>query len=128
MGISNKIFTINFDKRYFPLPLCTKWIDGRLWELVTPFQYVRDNGETIEVPVGFMTDYASIPLIFYSWIGPPTGEFAPASIIHDFLCFKAKGNYAKADYVFKECMTVLEVPCWKRTIMWLAVRAFHHFQ
>lgn len=108
--------------------------DGcRKWELYTEFDYhVGDEKSdwSIHVPRGFQTDFASIPRIFWS-ILPPDGEYTGAAILHDYIYNqrgKALGpngtdlNRAQADGIFLEAMTVLNVPWWKRTIMYHQVR------
>ena len=121
-------YTLQFDKKYFPLPLIMVFVDGVTWELKSAFEYHRDNGEITRVPIGFLTDGATIPRIFWSWIGSPTGEYTPAAVVHDFCCKEYGSPYHKTDFIFRECMFVLGVPYLKRTIMYLAVRAFHFFQ
>jgi hypothetical protein len=60
-----------------------RWYDRTKWELL------RDYHSTtgIVVPAGFVTDGASVPVLFRSFISP-TGKIFPAAIIHDFLLKK----------------------------------------
>jgi len=126
MDIKN--FTINFDKKYFPFPLCVEWLDGKRWKLLSLFEYHRDTSEVIIVPKDFITDFGSKPVFSWLWVGSPTDEAGPAYIIHDFLCEQLDYPVSRADKIFLECMTVLGVPIWKRMIMYWAVRMFHLFQ
>ena len=118
---------VQLDRTHFPYPLIVHFIDGRMWELVRSFEYIRDNGEVITVPAGFMFDFASIPRIFWSVIGSPTGPYGPAAVIHDFLCVKKPYPYPEIDYIFYEAMKNLDVPYLKRTVMYYAVCLFHLF-
>ncbi|EDQ5128059.1 DUF1353 domain-containing protein, partial [Salmonella enterica] len=77
----------------------------------------------IEVPVGFVTDLATVPRIFWSLL-PPDGEYAKAAIIHDYLYHYPLRNRKESDLIFLDGMKVLGVPKWKRIIMYLAVRIF----
>lgn len=36
------------------------------------------------IPAGFITDFASIPRVFWC-IFPPTGSYAPVAVIHDYV-------------------------------------------
>jgi hypothetical protein len=110
--------------KHFPLPLLVKFIDGEVWELMAPFEYVTKKGEVINVPTKFLSDFASIPRLFWRIIGSPTGRYGPSAIIHDFLYYKKTYTRGKADKIFYEAMGILGVPNWKRSIMHLAVRSF----
>ncbi len=114
---------MNKVKKYFPLPLIVKHIDGEMWELMEPFEYITKKNEVIKVPIGFLSDFASIPRFFYRMIGPPTGRYGPSAIVHDYLYHTKKYTRRKSDAIFLEAMGVLGVPWWKRRTMWLAVRA-----
>lgn len=98
--------------------------DGR-FKLMQPFSYhvgEEDSDNVITVPIGFVTDYASIPSIFYTLIGPPTGRYGKAAVIHDYLYDTQTTTRKEADKIFLEAMKVLKVPWWKRRMMWFAVR------
>ena len=125
MGVD---FQLDLDNKYFPFPLRVEFVDGHTWLLTGDFEYHRDNGEVIKVPVGFQFDFASIPQPFWSWVGSPAGEYGPAALVHDFCCVTATWPISKTDYIFYEAMKVLRVPLWKRTIMYWAVRMFHFFR
>ncbi|ENM4473285.1 DUF1353 domain-containing protein [Salmonella enterica] len=82
-----------------------------------------DNSDVIEVPAGFVTDLASVPRIFWTLL-PPDGKYAKAAMIHDYMYDNALRTKKEADLIFLDGMTVLDVPKWKRTIMYWAVRLF----
>jgi len=113
--------------KHFPLPLDVRFIDGRMWELLAPFEYHRDNGEIIRVFAKFRFDFASIPKPFWSLIGSPTGRYGPAALIHDFLCEYALWPRAKTDRIFLEAMRDCGVPYLKRMIIYYAVRLWSYF-
>lgn len=83
------------------------------------------SGEVIEVPAGFVTDFASVPEPFWS-LEPPLGDAAKAAVVHDLLYATRglAGRYTRArcDGIFREAMGVLNVPWWKRNLLWAAVR------
>lgn len=116
--------------------------NGRKWELLSSFEYFIEDtmdGESIIVPAGFVTDFASIPQIFWS-ILPPTGPWSKAACLHDYLytiggkyqyCINDLGVpcyhlYSKkqTDDMFRDTMKLLGVPAFERNVMWLAVRSF----
>jgi hypothetical protein len=83
-----------------PLELKEEWIDGgklgRLRELATQFGYIDPKGRHWDVPAGFRTDGASIPLFFRALIGRPwTDSYVKAAVIHDFY-IRRKGMSAEA--------------------------------
>jgi hypothetical protein len=80
----------------------------------------------ITVPVGFVTDLASIPWGF-RWILPPNGPYAKAATIHDFM-YENAGHIGwtreYCDLVFLEGMRTLGVAKPVRLMMFCAVRLF----
>lgn len=110
------------------------------WLIAEPLKYevgAEGSGERITVPAGATTDLASIPRVV-SNIFPPDGPWAKAAVIHDWIyvtrgtCFRDGFNgrtrakpytRAEADGILREAMGVLGVPAWKRTVIYLAVRA-----
>jgi len=58
---------------------------------------------SIEVPVGFVTDFASVPRAFWSAL-PPDGEYTYAAILHDYLYWNQATDRATADLVLKAAM------------------------
>jgi hypothetical protein len=111
-------------KDYFPLPLKGAYIGGGKWKLTEPFEY-RDNPLVITVPVGFITDGASIPRFAWGLIGSPwSGRYSRAAVVHDWGYFKQAMPRLTVDRIFLQGMRILGVPRWKRILMYAAVRAF----
>lgn len=115
----------------FTDPLIVRHLDGRRWQVMKEFSYhvgSEDSDEVITVPVGFITDFASIPRLFWSLIGAPTGKYGKAAVIHDYLYYTCGLNTqytrAKCDYIFYEAMQVLGIPFWKRWLMYHSVKMF----
>lgn len=85
--------------------------------------YIANNGDIVLVPVGFVTDGASIPKIFWSIIGSPfTGKYKKPALIHDYLYATHLTSRKRADSIFIEGMKYLGVSRVKRVLMWLAVK------
>ena len=77
----------------------------------------------IDVPAGYVTDLASVPRALWT-VFPPHGRYAKAAIVHDYLYSNAIGSKRWADKVFLEAMGVLDVPKWRKWVMYFAVRLF----
>ena len=75
------------------------------------------------VPAGFVTDFASIPRLFWRVL-PPTGSYGKAAVIHDYLYRTGAFTRSICDGIFLEAMCELGVPGWKRRVMFRAVRLF----
>jgi len=101
-----------------------KQVDDQNWELREMLRY-RANREDFEVPVGQITDFASVPRPFI-WFLPRYGAYTMAAILHDYLwrvrAATGKMRWIEADGVFRKAMRELRVPFLRRWIMWGAVR------
>jgi hypothetical protein len=76
------------------------------------------SGETIIVPIGFRTDFASIPW-FARWQFPTSGKVAKAALLHDYMLLL---NDPRAADAFEEAITVAGVGQPRRWIMATTVR------
>lgn len=100
--------------------------DGKTWVTMRLFGYdvgTENSGDTIEVPVGFMTDFATVPRLFWSLL-PKWGRYGNASVIHDWLYWEQSRPRAQADRIFLEGMVVLQVGLLTRYAMFYAVQWF----
>jgi len=108
----------------FLSPLDLRYLDGRFFEVRAPFGYAvgaPDGKTVVNIPIGFKTDFASIPRVFWSLL-PPTGWYGKAACVHDFLYQYANINgmvidRKYADDVLNECMCVLKAA-------WILERGF----
>ncbi len=101
---------------------------GRTLAVVTrPYAYVHPvHGVevTVEVPLGFVTDFASIPSFFH-FIVQPFGRHAPAAVLHDYLyALGQKKARRLADRLFLNAMKDAGVPGFRRSLMYRMVRLF----
>lgn len=106
----------------FDSPLDLEYLDGRTWRLIAPFAYKPLIGKAILVPAGFVTDFASVPRVFWR-LFPPTGRYGKAAVVHDFLYQFNGVPRERADRIFLEAMTELNVGWFTRHTLYLAVRA-----
>jgi hypothetical protein len=83
--------------------------DGEKATLLKPLVYTTKDGWRIEVPAGFVTDFASIPRPLWAVI-PPRGKYNRPAIVHDKLYQDApidpitgeRCTQARADYILRE--------------------------
>jgi hypothetical protein len=97
--------------------------DGRgAWQLHNDFRFQSDvAGQTITVPAGFVTDFASVPRFpFTYWLFGDTSH--EAAVVHDWLYKSKIIDRALADAVLKEASAAAGVPAWRRWGMYLGVR------
>ena len=99
--------------------------DGRqLFRLTAPLTFrlgINGRGIEITVPAGFITDFASVPRMFWP-IVPPVGPYCEASVLHDYLRGQVSCSRFLADAIFREAMAQLGVPLWRRVCMYYFVR------
>lgn len=120
-----------------------KYAAREYWKVLESFKFYSDTifpeGRVwIEVPVGFISDGASVPRFLWSWL-PPFSKYGQAAVLHDYLveggevmfaedpkAYEArfKVTRAQADRIFLEAMEVLGVGRLKRYIMYFGVRAW----
>ncbi|MHC4498620.1 MAG: DUF1353 domain-containing protein [Planctomycetota bacterium] len=103
-----------------PLP------DGKTWVSRKAFSYdvgEEGSGETIKVPAGFITDFASVPRLFWAFF-PTWGKYGNAAVIHDYLYWEQSYPRERADGIFLEGMLVLGVEKGKAKLLYNAVKHF----
>lgn len=101
-------------------------VGRRNWVVAQDLVYVASLPHCelhICVPVGFKTDLASIPRLFWLII-PPDGSYTPAAAVHDRLYRKPITDRATADWIFLDAMKHCGT-CWiVRWAIYAVVRAF----
>lgn len=107
----------------------TQYSSG-LWKVAIEFTYsfISKKGvmQKITVDKGFLTDFASVPRIFWS-ILPPTGKYTQAAVLHDFLYkngWRLGYSRFRSDKIFLSAMKTQKVKKWKIYVMFFAVRIF----
>lgn len=94
--------------------------DSAQWDLVEPLRY-EGNRDTFVVPVGFRTDFASVPRVLWTMF-PPYGRYTKAAVVHDYLYVSKLVSRADADGLFRRIMHELGVGRTRRWLMWSGVR------
>lgn len=96
---------------------------GDTAELTREFTYTTNEGVTYVVPVGFETDFATVPQLVQSII-PKIGAYTKATILHDYWYKAATNTKEWADKEFLRAMLLLGTPKWQAYLMYMAVRLF----
>lgn len=107
-------------------PLDLRYTDGNVWTVMGNFAYVSSWGQTITVESGFKTDLASIPRPLWVWL-PPSGEYDPAAVVHDYLYAMGDISREKCDELFLDAMLSTGVRKARAYSMYFAVRWFGCF-
>lgn len=98
----------------------------RRWKLQRDFPVhirVGVRVQSVVVPKGFVTDFASVPRILHA-VFPPMGKYGAAALVHDYLCVEKPVTRKEADKVFYNIMNRHDVKSWKAKIMYAAVRLY----
>jgi hypothetical protein len=111
----------------FDSELSIQGVDAATWQLLAPLVWTGTKGDTFVVPIGFRTDFATIPR-FLLWFADKTGPYTRAAVLHDYL-IEARINAVTdrvssrdVDGIFRRVMQDLGVPWVTRWTMWSAVR------
>lgn len=131
---SFKQFTGASDVQYSIL--ASEALDKDYWLVTRAFTYYVDYNTKklrVDVPLGFLTDGASVPKLFWNII-PPWGRYGQAAIVHDWLCenlYFLDENDQRVAISRKECdrtlyeaMQVLGVPPATAKMIYGAVSAY----
>lgn len=98
--------------------------DGKTWVTRKEFGYdigKEGSGNSIDMPIGFMTDFASVPRLLWAFL-PRWGKYGNAAVIHDYCYWEQRFSRKESDRIFREAMEVLGVPTYKILLMYYAVR------
>ena len=101
------------------------WITDKNVALDAPLTYLL-AGFAFVVPRGFVSDFASIPKLFWGLFGP-TGKYTWAAILHDWFCKllpskKCPVSARDADRYFRLACAELGVDPITRWLLWTGVR------
>lgn len=103
------------------------------WQILEPFTYRLENGvEYVTVSRGFVTDFASIPMVVRALWRSPGGPWDKPAVIHDCLYKERVVHHvdggsrlidrAEADAIFLEAMGVTGTPRGAKQSIYRGVR------
>lgn len=99
--------------------LHTEYAGNGFWRLTKPFFYFAQDGHTVIVPEGFVTDGDSVPRV--PWVYSAfKGRTVESAVVHDSLYYEQAGK-AYADRTFLEAMKAEGVPFKYRWPIYMAV-------
>lgn len=106
-------------------PMLVPFADMDFWYLSRPLTWTSDKTTPprVAVPLGFTTDFASIPSVFWSTL-PKTGRYGLPAIVHDWLYWEQAVPRDAADRLFDLALGDANVPLWQRTAIYRSVWAF----
>lgn len=108
--------------------LVVRHIDGKKWEVMEPFAYAKnttsEKDDLIIVKKGYITNFASIPRLFWRLIGHPAGKHGKAAVVHDYLYSYHLYSKKESDKIFYQAMRVSGVSWLKASIMFNTVKWF----
>lgn len=97
----------------------------RYYYLTKEIGWTPNSGQTpspVQVPIGFVTDFASIPRAFWAAL-PTDGEYAYAAVIHDYLYWTQNTSREEADQILKYAMQDFGISTAKILTIYGTVRA-----
>lgn len=101
--------------------------DARFWIVKQPLVYrVGISRDSVVVPRGFVTDFASIPPVLQSLIQQNSANLLPA-VVHDFLYWTQVCTRVQSDQLLKLAMIENRVATAQRVAIYAAVRAVGSF-
>ena len=97
--------------------------DGN-WMLAAPMNYTVGRSKIeINVPQGFVTDFASVPRFLWGAL-PPQDEYMLPAVIHDYLYWEQPCTKKQADNLLAIAMMEQKVDRWKQNAVYSAVARF----
>jgi len=84
---------------------------------------ITQDLSALVVPAGFVTDFASIPRVFWS-IFKPDGNYAYAAVLHDYLYWQQDRSRSSADAIFRAAMDDLKITDFQSATLFHAVDLF----
>ena len=104
-------------------PVLKPFADNREWVLMKDMTYrVGSSTFVITVPKGFVTDFASIPEVFWSVDLSPNGRYSKGAIVHDYLYWTQGCTREQADNILDIAMKEHDVAFVTRSSVYGGVR------
>jgi hypothetical protein len=98
------------------------FVDGRNWIVRQPLIYtIGVSKDSITVPPGFVTDFASIPQVLHSFLRQ-NGLYLLPAVVHDYLYWKQTCTRDQSDQILLLGMIENKVPYVQRNAIYGAVR------
>jgi hypothetical protein len=116
------ISSVAYGQQFVSFLEVSPFADGENWFLTRPLSYELPNTNLlVEVPPGFVTDFASIPRPLWSLL-PTWGQYGPPAVVHDYLYWDQRCTREQADWIFLLGMEESDVGGIERFVIHRAVR------
>jgi len=93
------------------------------WYLSKPIDWSPNAGQelpSVSVPIGFVTDFASIPRALWTTL-PRDGDYVWAAVVHDYLYWYQTTTKETADNVLNAAMVDFKIPAVTRIAIYQGV-------
>jgi Protein of unknown function (DUF1353) len=97
---------------------------GRKVTLMEPYGFIDPFGKEWNVPTGYKTDGASVPMALWALYPPFTGNYRSAAVIHDYYCDNKDRSWQDTHKVFYFAMRAAHVDETTAKVMYSAVYLF----
>lgn len=87
---------------------------------------IDDAPLSFTIPVGFVTDFGTIPKLF-QWIAHPRGTSDRAFVVHDWLCISQIIPQIITDKILQQIMAIDGTPRVERDLIYISVRLYDIF-
>ena len=105
-----------------PAPHTVAFLDGTQFLITRPYRYpVGGSGVAVDVPTGFVTDYASIPAPLRG-LFERQGRYSRAALVHDYLYWSQTCSRGQTDNLFWIAMKESGVSAFQRRRIFEGVR------
>ena len=106
-----------------PPPAIMPFADSKSFMLLDHLQYrIGESAFAIDVPRGFVTDFASVPRLLWSFGLSPYGSFSKAAVIHDYLYWAQGCTREQADNLMMIAMKESGVGSFQAKLLHWGVR------
>ncbi|NUU34671.1 DUF1353 domain-containing protein [Pseudomonas sp. C2B4] len=94
------------------------------WEVIRPLVYRTSDGRQVVVPVGYLSDLASVPHVARRIVDPQTPQARRPSVVHDHIYTHLSHRFSKveADRIFYDALREEGMATPLAWLMWKAVR------
>ena len=113
-------------KKRLPRKIDVEYIGCEKYRLLKSLHYIID-GEKFVVEKGFITDFASVPKVFWGFF-PPDKNYAFAAVLHDWLYATKPFSRKKADKVFYRAMVLYDIDEKVCKLFYYIVRLFGYYR
>jgi len=95
-------------------------LDGKMRVLLAPLHYLNEQYDFL-IPMGFKTNYGSVPMIFQSLISA-SGQATYGYVLHDYHYYTGILSRIESDKILRQTMSELGVSKWRVHAVYYGLR------